>query len=104
MPATGNEVGSNSTSLLMQPAATRPYRVRVPSCGRLRFVEAFDRLPQTEKLAMDYRNRLGIYGAYVCGAAGIGFTLPFLPLYLAQSGLSDLAIGWISTCAALAGL
>src|SRR5579872_2040310 len=53
---------------------------------------------------MDYRNRLGIYGTYLCGVAGIGFTLPFLPLYLAHSGLSDLAIGWISTCAALAGL
>jgi MFS family permease len=53
---------------------------------------------------MDYRNRLGIYGAYLCGVAGIGFTLPFLPLYLAQSGLSDLAIGWVSTCAALVGL
>src|ERR1700688_3576159 len=53
---------------------------------------------------MDYRNRLGLYGAYLCGTAGIGFTLPFLPFYLGQEGLSDGAIGWISTCAALAGL
>jgi MFS family permease len=53
---------------------------------------------------MDFRNRIGIYGAYLCATAGIGFTLPFLPLYLAQIGLTDRAIGWISTCAALAGL
>jgi MFS family permease len=36
--------------------------------------------------------------------AGIGFTLPYLPLYLRQEGLSDRAIGVLSTLAALAGL
>jgi MFS family permease len=36
--------------------------------------------------------------------AGIGFTLPFLPLYLGEQGLSDRAIGIVSTLAALAGL
>jgi MFS family permease len=40
----------------------------------------------------------------LCGTAGIGFTLPYLPLYLGQEGLSDSAIGWISTCAALSAL
>ncbi len=29
---------------------------------------------------MDRRNKLGLYGAYFCGMAGIGFTLPYLPL------------------------
>ena len=53
---------------------------------------------------MDVRTRLAIYGTYLCATAGIGFTLPFLPLYLGQQGLSDRAIGWISTGAALAGL
>ena len=53
---------------------------------------------------MNWKNRLGVYGCYLCGTAGIGFTLPFLPLYLGREGLSDRAIGWISTCAALSGL
>ena len=53
---------------------------------------------------MNFRNRLSVYGTYFCATAGIGFTLPFLPLYLSQEGLSDRAIGWISTWAALAGL
>ncbi|HVW02642.1 MAG TPA: MFS transporter [Planctomycetaceae bacterium] len=53
---------------------------------------------------MNWRNRIGIYGCYLCGTAGIGFTLPYLPLYLGQEGLSDGAIGWISTCAALSAL
>jgi len=38
------------------------------------------------------------------GMAGIGFTLPFFPLYLSQEGMSDRAIGFVSTLAALAGL
>ena len=38
------------------------------------------------------------------GMAGIGFTLPYLPLYLGQRGLSDSAIGIISTLAALTSL
>ena len=36
--------------------------------------------------------------------ASIGFTLPFLPLYLRQEGLSDRQIGIISMLAALSGL
>lgn len=53
---------------------------------------------------MDWRNRIGIYGAYLLGMAGIGFTLPYLPLFLRQHGMSDRAIGVASTVAALAGL
>jgi MFS family permease len=53
---------------------------------------------------MDLRNRIGLYGSYFLGMAGIGFTLPYLPLYLGQEGLTDRAIGIISTLAALAGL
>src|ERR1019366_3850878 len=53
---------------------------------------------------MDLRNRIGLYGSYFLGMAGIGFTLPFLPLYLGEQGLSDRAIGIFSTLAALAGL
>ena len=53
---------------------------------------------------MDRRNRIGLYGSYFFGMAGIGFTLPYLPLYLAKQGLSDRTIGLISTAAALAGL
>ena len=53
---------------------------------------------------MDPRNRIGLYGSYFLGMAGIGFTLPYLPLYLGEQGLSDRAIGIISTLAALAGL
>jgi MFS family permease len=54
--------------------------------------------------AMDTRNRIGLYGSYFLGMAGIGFTLPYLPLYLGQRGLSDSAIGIISTLAALTSL
>ncbi len=53
---------------------------------------------------MDLRNRIGLYGSYFLGMAGIGFTLPYLPLYLGQEGLTDRAIGIVSTLAALAGL
>jgi MFS family permease len=53
---------------------------------------------------MDLRNKLGLYGSYFFGMAGIGFTLPYLPLYLGEKGLSDRAIGIVSTLAALAGL
>ncbi len=53
---------------------------------------------------MDCRNRLGLYGSYLLGMAGIGFTLPYLPLYLGQQGMSDRTIGLVSTLAALAGL
>lgn len=53
---------------------------------------------------MDLRNRIGLNGSYFLGMSGIGFTLPFLPLYLGEQGLSDRAIGVMSTLAALAGL
>lgn len=53
---------------------------------------------------MNWRNRVCVYGSYICGTAGIGFTLPYLPVYLSQEGLSDRIIGWISTCAAVSGL
>jgi MFS family permease len=53
---------------------------------------------------MDLRNKIGLYGSYFLGMAGIGFTLPYLPLYLGQEGLSDRSIGIISTLAAVAGL
>ncbi len=53
---------------------------------------------------MDTRNRIGLYGSYFLGMAGIGFTLPYLPLYLGHRGLSDSAIGIISTLAALTSL
>lgn len=53
---------------------------------------------------MDLRNRFGLYGSYFLGMAGIGFTLPYLPLYLGKLGLDDRSIGIVSTLAALAGL
>ena len=53
---------------------------------------------------MDWRNRIGLYGSYFLGVAAIGFTLPYLPLYLSQKGLSDRAIGIVSTLAALSAL
>lgn len=53
---------------------------------------------------MDLRNRIGLYGSYFLGMAGIGFTLPYLPLFLGERGLSDRSIGIVSTLAALAGL
>ncbi|AGA26535.1 MFS transporter [Singulisphaera acidiphila] len=53
---------------------------------------------------MDWRNRIGLYGSYFFGMAAIGFTLPYLPLYLSQKGLSDRSIGVVSTLAALSGL
>ncbi len=53
---------------------------------------------------MDRRNRIGLYGAYFLGVSGIGFTLPFLPLFLGDADLDDRTIGIISTLAALVGL
>src|SRR5271168_3683454 len=53
---------------------------------------------------MDWRNRIALYGSYVLGMAAIGFTLPYLPLYLGEKGLSDRAIGIVSTLAALSAL
>ena len=53
---------------------------------------------------MDIRNKIGLYGSYFLCMAGIGFILPYLPLYLHQQGLSESAIGFVWTAAALAGL
>jgi MFS family permease len=53
---------------------------------------------------MDWRNRIGLYGSYFLGMAAIGFTLPYLPLYLGEMGLSDRAIGIVSTLAAVSAL
>jgi MFS family permease len=53
---------------------------------------------------MDLRNRTGLYGSYFLCMAGIGFILPYLPLYLHQRGLSESAIGFVWTASALAGL
>jgi len=53
---------------------------------------------------MDTSNRVGLYGSYFFGMAAIGFTLPFLPLYLGQRGMSDIEIGFVSTLAALVSL
>jgi MFS family permease len=53
---------------------------------------------------MDLRNRIGLYGSYFLCMAGIGFILPYLPLYLHQQGLSESAIGFVWTASALAGL
>jgi MFS family permease len=54
--------------------------------------------------AMDLRNQIGLYGSYFLGMAAIGFTLPYLPLSLGEKGLSDRAIGIVSTLAALSAL
>ncbi len=53
---------------------------------------------------MKYQEKIGISASYCLGMAGIGFTLPFLPLYLGDRGLSDQAIGLVSTVAALTAL
>src|SRR5512135_42115 len=53
---------------------------------------------------MDWRNRIGLYGSYFLGMAGIGFTLPYLPLFLGQRGMTDRTIGLVSTLATLSGL
>ena len=42
-----------------------------------------------ERVRMNTRNRIGLYGSYFFGMAAIGFTLPYLPLYLGEKGLSD---------------
>jgi MFS family permease len=53
---------------------------------------------------VDLRNRIGLYGSYFLGVAGIGFTLPYLPRYLGEQGLSDRTIGIVSALAALSAL
>jgi MFS family permease len=55
--------------------------------------------------AMGLRNRVGLYGAYALGMAGIGFCLPFLPLYLKEEkGFSDRGIALVWVLAAASGL
>ncbi|WP_202947209.1 MFS transporter, partial [Zavarzinella formosa] len=55
--------------------------------------------------AMETRNRIGLYGAYFFGMAGIGFCLPFLPLYLKEEkGFSDRGIALVWVISAAAGL
>jgi MFS family permease len=53
---------------------------------------------------MDLRNKIGLYGSYFLCMAGVGFILPYLPLYLHQKGLSESALGFVWTASALAGL
>src|SRR5580704_5192848 len=53
---------------------------------------------------MDLRNRIGLYGCYFLGMAGIGFTLPFLPDFLQAEGLSKQQIGILSMLAAFISL
>jgi MFS family permease len=53
---------------------------------------------------MDWRNRIGLYGCYFLGMAGVGFTLPYLTVLLKDRGFSDWGVGVLATCAALAGL
>lgn len=55
--------------------------------------------------AMGLHNRLGLYGSYFFGMTGIGFCLPFLPLYLKEDkGVTDQGIAALWVFSALAGL
>lgn len=63
--------------------------------------------PETEpaRPVLGLRNRVGLYGAYFLGMAGVGFCLPFLPLYLKEEkGLSDRGIALVWVLSAAAGL
>jgi MFS family permease len=54
---------------------------------------------------MGLRNRVGLYGAYFLGMSGIGFCLPYLPLYLKEEkGFTDRGIALIWVLSAAAGL
>jgi MFS family permease len=72
--------------------------------GTLKRVGKSENTLESTQSPMDRRNRIGLYSAYFLGMAGIGFTLPYLPLYLRQHGMSNSMIGTVSTLAALAGL
>lgn len=62
-------------------------------------------LPPPPAPVMGVRNRLGLYGAYFLGMAGIGFCLPYLPTYLKdEKGFSDRGIALVWALSALAGL
>jgi predicted MFS family arabinose efflux permease len=59
--------------------------------------------PPKETLGL--RNRVGLYGAYFFGMSGIGFCLPYLPLYLKEEkGFSDRGIALVWVLSAVAGL
>jgi MFS family permease len=53
---------------------------------------------------MNWRNRIGLNGAYLFGMSGIGFTLSYLPVYLSRRGLADSQVMMISAVAALVSL
>lgn len=59
----------------------------------------------TPKVTLSLQNRVALYGAYFFGMTGIGFCLPYLPLYLKEEkGFSDRGIAFIWVLSALAGL
>jgi MFS family permease len=61
--------------------------------------------PTIRPPAMGLRNRVGLYGAYFLGMAGIGFCLPFLPVYLKEEkGFTDRGIAVLWVLSAAAGL
>ena len=49
---------------------------------------------------MHWRDRLGLNSAYFLSMAGLGFILPFFPVYLGDRGISDQTLGIIWTLAA----
>jgi len=61
--------------------------------------------PEPVRPAMGLRNRVGLYGSYFLGMAGVGFYLPFLPLYLKEEkGFTDRGIAVLWVLSAAAGL
>jgi hypothetical protein len=86
------------------PSQTFPVRLTPTLTQTPRPVPGPGRDSPENLCAMDTRDRLGLYGSYFLGMAGIGFTLPYPPLYLGQRGLSGSAIGVISRLAALTSL
>lgn len=54
---------------------------------------------------MNLRNRFGLYGSHFLGMTGIGFTLPYLPVYLKEAkGYTDQDIALVFVLSAVAGL
>lgn len=53
---------------------------------------------------MELRHKIGLYLSYFLSMAGLGFILPFLPLYLGERGISDQSLGIIWTLGALTSL
>ena len=49
---------------------------------------------------MHWRDKLGLYTSYFLCMSGLGFILPFLPIYLGERGVSDQSLGVIWTVAA----